>query len=183
MRNDSSLLALAAILTPLSLAAIGGASSIYAPLQHQVVDVRAWLTPRDYLDLFAVSRIMPGPGSFLATLIGWKVAGWAGAVVATLAIFLPSSFLCLFVTGFWNKRLDSPWRKAIENGLLPIGAGLMFAGVVSVMRLSKADALAWILLIGSTAVFALRPRIHPLWLLGAGGAIYWAFQAASGHLI
>ena len=183
MRNDDALLALVAVVAPLSLAAIGGAASIYAPLQHQVVDVHAWLTPRDYLDLFAVSRIMPGPGSFLATLIGWKVAGWAGAIVATLAIFLPSSALCLFVTGFWNRRLDSPWRKSIENGLLPIGAGLMFAGVVSVMRLSDAGALAWVLLIVSAAAFFLKPRLHPLWLLAAGGAISWAWEAVRAALM
>jgi chromate transporter len=183
MREDDALVALVYILAPLSLAAIGGAQSIYAPLQHQVVDVRSWLTPRDYIDLFAVSRVMPGPGSFLATLIGWKVAGWGGAIVATFAIFLPSSLLCLVVTGFWNRGFSPAWRRSIEAGLLPIGAGLMFAGVLSVMEISGADALAWILLATSAVIMALRSRIHPLWLLAAGGLISCAWAAARAALM
>jgi chromate transporter len=139
--------------------------------------VHPWLTSGDFLDLFAVSRIMPGPGSFIATLIGWRVAGWLGAIVATLAIFLPSSFLCLAVADLWSKGLGPSWRAAVERGLVPIGAGLMFAGVYSVMRLSGADAFAWMLMLVGATVMIIRPKIHPLWLLLAGGAVslVWAF--------
>src|SRR5581483_5806593 len=81
--RENVLLTLILIISPLSLAAIGGASSIYAPLQHQVVDVHQWLSAREFLDLFAVARVTPGPGSMLTTLIGWKMAGLPGALVAT----------------------------------------------------------------------------------------------------
>ena len=55
--REGSLLALIAILGPLSVASIGGASGIYAPLQHQTVDVLGWLTPQDFIELFAIARV------------------------------------------------------------------------------------------------------------------------------
>ena len=81
--SDHPLVALIIVIAPLSLLAIGGASAIYAPLQQQTVDVYRWISAREYLELFAIARVTPGPGSMLTTLIGWKVAGLAGALVAT----------------------------------------------------------------------------------------------------
>jgi chromate transporter len=179
--NENPLLRLAIILVPLSLAAIGGAGSIYGPLQHQTVDVQQWLTPRDFLDLFAVSRVTPGPGSFIATLIGWKVAGWAGAIVATFAIFAPSCALCLVVCGLWNDRLKPTWRSAIETGLSPIGAGLMLAGVLSVLRVSHSGPVTWILLAASAVIMTLAPRVHPLLLIAIGGLLTLVFASLGGH--
>ena len=82
--REGALLTLVAVLAPLSIASVGGASSIYAPLQHQTVDVLGWLTPQEFIELFAIARVTPGPGTMLATLVGFKVAGLAGAAVATL---------------------------------------------------------------------------------------------------
>src|ERR1700726_945176 len=135
------LLALIAVLAPLSVVSIGGASSIYAPLQHQTVDVLQWLTPQEFTELFAIARVTPGPGSMLATLIGFKVAGLSGAAVATLALFAPSSVICFAVARVWNRHRGRPWHQAVEQGLAPIGAGLLFSGVVALLRLGAAGPL------------------------------------------
>jgi len=81
-----TLLALVVVFVPLSLLSIGGGASLLADMEHQSVTVHGWTTPREFADLFAISRVAPGPGTMLAALIGWKVAGWAGAVVATVAL-------------------------------------------------------------------------------------------------
>src|SRR5215475_1380305 len=144
--REASLLAIIAVLAPLSLVSIGGASSVYAPLQHQTVEVLQWLTPQEFLELFAIARITPGPGSMLATLIGFKVAGLPGAAVATLALFVPSSLLCFGIARLWDRYHARPWRRAFEDGLAPIGAGLMFAGALAVLRLGAAGPrwfLSW----------------------------------------
>ena len=132
--NDHPLLALIIIVAPLSLLAIGGASSIYAPLQHQAVDVYHWFTGREFLELFAIARVTPGPGSMLTTIIGWRVAGFAGALVATLSLYVPCSVLCFVAARTWNRYRGSRWHTAIENGLRPIAAGLMIAGGVMILR-------------------------------------------------
>ena len=72
----------------------------------------------------------------LGTLIGWKVAGWAGAIVATLALYLPSSLLCYGVLKATNAHRDKKWHRAAREGLAPVGTGLVIAGVIAIFRLS-----------------------------------------------
>jgi chromate transporter len=178
--REGALATLVAVLAPLSVAAIGGASSIYAPLQHQTVDVLGWLTPQEFVELFAIARVTPGPGSMLATLIGFKVAGLAGAAVATLALFLPSSLICFAVARVWNRYRGRPWHQAFEEGLAPIGAGLLFAGVVAVLRLGASGPLwplSWGIAATVAALLTLWPRLHPSWLL-LGGALLFVFAGA-----
>jgi chromate transporter len=181
--REGVLLSLVAVLAPLSLASIGGASSLYAPLQHQTVDVLQWLTPREFLEMFAIARVTPGPGSMLATLIGFKVAGLPGAVVATLALFVPSSILCFVIAQVWDRYHARPWRQAVEEGLAPIAAGLMFAGALAVLRLGESGALwllSWTIAITVAALLTWRSRLHPLALLAGGAALFIAARVVIG---
>jgi chromate transporter len=177
--RDEPLIALILVIAPLSLLAVGGAGSIYAPLQQQAVDVHHWLSGREYLELFAVARVSPGPGSMLATLIGWKIAGLPGALVATLALYVPCSVLCFLVARTWNRYRGTPWHKAIGDGLRPIAAGLMISGGVMLLRVADTSLLAWLVAAASTALLIWRPRLHPLALLAGGAAIFVAVQAAT----
>jgi chromate transporter len=173
--RETSLLTIIAVLAPLSLVSIGGASSVYAPLQHQTVEVLDWLTPQEFLELFAVARVTPGPGTMLATLIGFKVAGLAGAAVATLALFVPSSVLCFFVARVWSRYRGRPWHRAFETGLAPIGTGLMLAGVLAMLRLGASGPgwpLSWTVAAIAAALLTWRTHLHPFWLLSGGAAAF-----------
>jgi len=181
--RENSLLTLIAVLAPLSVASIGGASSVYAPLQHQTVEILRWLTPEEFIDLFAIARVTPGPGTMLATLIGFKVAGLAGAAVATLALFVPSSVICFLVARVWNRYRGRPWHQACESGLAPIGAGLLFAGVVAVLRLGTAGPLwplSWAVAAAVAGLMTWRSRLHPFGLLAGGAALFVAADALIG---
>jgi chromate transporter len=183
--RENALLALIAVLAPLSVASIGGASSVYAPLQHQTVEVLRWLTPEEFIDLFAIARVTPGPGTMLATLIGFKVAGFAGAAVATLALFVPSSAICFVVARIWNRYRGRPWHQACESGLAPIGAGLLFAGVVAVLRLGTAGPgllwpLSWAVAGAVAGLMTWRSRLHPFVMLTGGAALFVAADALIG---
>ena len=178
MRDD--LLALLVVIAPLSLLAIGGASAIYAPLQHQSVDIHKWVTGREFLELFAIARVTPGPGSMLTTLIGWKVAGFVGALVATLALYVPCSVLCFAVARTWNHYRGTKWHTALANGLRPIGAGLMIAGGVAILRLEDSGWLGWAVAFAVMAVLLWRETIHPMILLLGGSAVFLAVHAVAG---
>lgn len=181
--REGALLTIIAVMAPLSLVSIGGASSVYAPLQHQAVEVLQWLTPREFLELFAIARITPGPGTMLAALIGFKVAGLPGAAVATLALFVPSSVLCFVIARVWERYRARPWHQAFESGLAPIGTGLMFAGVLAMLRLGAAGP-AWLLSWSVAAIVAAlltwRAGLHPMALLAGGAALFVAAQAVTG---
>ena len=159
------------VFAPMSLLAVGGGASILAPIHHQGVEVQAWITQREFVDMFAISRAAPGPGSMLVTLIGWKVAGWPGAIVASIGIFVPSSVLCYGAALAWNRYRGTRLHAAFEKGLAPVAAGLMLAGALAIVRSSDAGLLGWALSAIATAVMYWR-RIHPLLLLFGGGAAY-----------
>jgi chromate transporter len=178
--RENTLLALVTILAPLSVASIGGASSVYAPLQYQTVDVHHWLTGHEFVDLFAIARVTPGPGTMMATLIGWKVAGLAGALVATAALFLPATVLCFFVSRVWNRYRGKPWHEAFERGLAPIGAGLLFAGVLAILRIGSSGPLAWATAGGVAGLLGWWPKLHPVALLTAGAVFFIAVRAVTG---
>src|SRR5512147_2764007 len=112
---DSRLLGLVLVFAPLSLFSFGGGQAIVADMQVQVVN-QGWMTPQQFVDMFALSRAAPGPSTLIAALIGWQVAGFAGAVVATLAIYIPSSLVVYAAVRWWHKSKESPWRGILERG-------------------------------------------------------------------
>jgi len=176
--RDDVIWPLVAVFVPFSLVSIGGGPSIFAAIQHQSVDIRHWTSAREFVDIFAISRAAPGPGSMLVTLLGWKVGGWAGALTATLALFAPSSILCYAAARVWGRYRDRPWSAALEAGLAPVGAGLIFAGVLAIFRVAGAGMLSAGVGLAAAAAFWLRPRLHPLIALGVGAAIFAAVAAA-----
>ena len=159
------------VFVPISFLSIGGGASILAPLDHQAVEVHHWITQREFVEMFAISRASPGPGSMLVALVGWKVAGWWGALVAVIGIFLPSSVLCYGAARVWNHYRGSTLHGALETGLTPIGTGLLIAGSLAVLRAAETGFHGWIIALVATIVVAWR-NIHPLLILFAGGFLY-----------
>ncbi len=178
--HDNVLLKLILIISPLSLVAIGGAASIYAPLQHQTVDVEQWLSAREFLNMFAVARVTPGPGSMLTTLIGWKAAGLPGALVATLALYTLPCLICYTVARAWNRYRGTKWHTALERGLAPLGVGFVAAAALALLRLADTGPLAWAVAALVAALLTWIPKLHPLLCLALGGALFVAVHLVFG---
>jgi chromate transporter len=159
------------IFVPMSFLSVGGGASIIAPIHHQAVEVYGWLTQREFVDLFALSRAAPGPGSILVTLVGWKVAGFLGALVASIGIFVPSSLLCYVVAKAWDRGRGTRLHAAFESGLTPVAAGLMLAGAIAILRASESGVLGWLIAAASTGLMIWR-NVHPLLILAIGGVFY-----------
>jgi chromate transporter len=132
--DDNRLWNLIQLCIPLSLVSFGGGQSIVAGLQHQAVDIQHFVTARQFTDFYAISRSAPGPGTLIVGLIGWNLSGLMGALAATLAIFLPSSMVVCVFGSFWHRHRDAAWAIAVEKGLAPVAAGLIFAGAFTVVR-------------------------------------------------
>jgi chromate transporter len=173
MPDDTrTLLALALVFAPLSLLSIGGGAALLAEIEHQSVGVHAWTTPREFADLFAISRAAPGPGTMLSTLIGWKVAGLPGALTATVALYLPSSLLVYGAAQLWGRWRGSIWHSAVERGLGPIAAGLILSGGIAVLRVSPGGPAVWLAAALSAALILCWRSVHPLVLFAAGGVLF-----------
>lgn len=88
--NDNPLLSLFGYFALLSLFAVGGANAAIPEMHRIAVEVMQWMTERQFADSFAIAQISPGPNIIIVTLIGYHVAGLAGAAVATAAMCGPT---------------------------------------------------------------------------------------------
>lgn len=154
----------------LSIVAIGGATAVLPELQRQVVDVHHWMDVAEFGALFALAQAAPGPNVLVVTLVGWQVAGIAGALVATVAILLPSGLLTWCVAGAWHRFRDRPWRAAVQAGLVPVTVGMIMAAAA---LLAAGTTTGWVAgsLTAGVAILTLKTKLHPLLLLAAGAII------------
>jgi len=149
----------------LSLVAIGGANAVVPEMHRIAVEVEHWMTDRQFAELFALSNAAPGPNVLMVCLIGFQAAGFAGAVVATIAMCGPSSLLTYFVVRRWEKHGNARMKKIIQRGLAPITIGLIAASAFLLTRAAIHDGLGVAL---GAATFALMvwTKYSPLWIFG-----------------
>src|SRR6187402_573275 len=162
---------LLAVFLPLSFLTVGGGQSIVADIHRQSVSVQGWMSDGQFLDLFALSRLTPGPGALLVTLVGWQVAGVWGALLASAAIFLPSSVLVYGLATVWSRYRTHKATRAIEAGLAPVAAGMILAASCTVLRAAEGGIWAWSVAALSTLVL-MWTRVSPLLMLALGGALF-----------
>jgi chromate transporter len=177
MKSDSGLLAtLAAFFAVTSLFAVGGGNSAIPEMHRYAVDVQHWLSDRQFADSFALAQLTPGPNLIIVTLIGYHVAGIAGAVVATLAMCGPTSLLALMVGRASQRFSGAAWHGALSRGLVPVTIGLTAASAAVIVSVTDHSWVAAAITL-ATACIGFFMRIHPLWafavaaLLGALGLV------------
>jgi chromate transporter len=154
----------------MSLFAVGGANSALPEMHRVAVDVQHWLTDKQFADAFAISQLSPGPNVLIVTLIGYSVAGVAGALVATLAMCLPTALMAYGVSRVLTRSSHSRWPAIIQAALVPLSIGLMGASGYILARTSDHTWVAAAITIGA-AVVASATKLNPFWMLLAGGCL------------
>ena len=154
----------------LSLLSIGGANAIIPEIHLRAVEIQGWMTDEDFTQMFALSQAAPGPNVLIVSLIGWKAAGVAGAIVAMVAMCAPSSLMTYQIANAWERFRDAPWRIATQSALAPITVGLILASGYVLTRTIDHEWPAYAAT-AVTAVVALVSRVHPLWLLGIAAVL------------
>ena len=127
----------------MSLFAVGGANAAIPEMHRIAVDVQHWLTDKQFADVYAISQLSPGPNVLIVTLIGYSVAGVAGALVATLAMCVPTAVLAYCVSRLLTRSSHSRWPAIIQAALVPLSIGLMGAsGLVLALTSDRTWAAA-----------------------------------------
>lgn len=155
----------------IGLFTIGGGLAMIPLMQKIAVDKNGWITEEEMVDCVAVSYAIPGVVAInIATYIGKKRFGMAGAVLGTLAVTLPS-FLCIvLIVLFLNQFENSKVIKGIFVGLKAAAAGLI---AIALFRLGKQilkNAFAWILAV-ATLIAIIIFNIDGIWTIVAGGLL------------
>jgi chromate transporter len=157
----------------MSLFAVGGANAAIPEMHRLAVDVQHWMTDKQFADVFAISQMSPGPNVLIVTLIGYSVAGLAGALVATLAMCVPTAVLAYCVSRLLTRSSHSRWPAIIQAALVPLSIGLMAASGLILALTSDRTWTAALLTVAS-AVLAAATRLNPFWMLLAGGCLGFA---------
>lgn len=148
----------------------GSGYLLLAFLRSDLVVRWHWLTESQLLDAIAVSQVTPGPLSTAATFIGYILAGPAGAVLATIGIFLPG-FVLVAASGRLLPRLrGSRIAGAFLDG---VNVGALALMVVVSWQLGRAAVVDWttVGLAAASAVLLMRYRVNSLWLIFGGAAV------------
>jgi chromate transporter len=142
----------------------GTGLAIIPMLQYEVVQANQWMTTSEFLNALTFGQITPGPVVITSTMIGWKVAGLAGAFVATFGVFLASF---IHMTTWFPRVIGHLGRQAWMNVFLR-GALAAVTGFIGLSILKLFLSMNWTWVMGSIFLFAyylVKYRNAPLWAI------------------
>jgi chromate transporter len=154
---------LAWVFATLSLVAVGGGTAVLPEMERLVVHQFHWMGDKQFRDIYSLGQVAPGPNMLMVMVIGYRLAGAAGAAVVGVAFFLPDCILTFFANRLWYRLSESRWRAA-----------LMLSGTYSLARLSISNLMGLAIAAVTFAILSWR-RINPLLLISAGGLAYLIF--------
>lgn len=140
---------------------VGGLSAMLPEIHRQVVEVHGWLGNEAFATAFALSQIAPGPNILMMTMLGWRIAGWAGLAVATIATVVPTSVLSLIAGRAENRIAHTRWYALTKRAFPPLVVGLICASALVTAQAAIDSWLGYGLMAG-VAVFIALTRHNPL---------------------
>lgn len=131
----------------IGLFTFGGGQAMIPLIEREIADSRGWVSREDISDVFAVCQSVPGSIAVnSATFVGYKVAGVAGAFVATIGVIIPSFVIIFIISGLLNQFGE---LKAVRYAFAGIRAGvlaLILNALVSMYRQCPKGLAAYIIM-------------------------------------
>lgn len=151
----------------------GGGFVMIPEIENEVVNSHHWLTHQEFADATALGQITPGPVLIMATFVGYRVAGFLGALFSTFCVFLPSFLMTMAAGSSFRRFRTNRQMQAFLRGVAPAVTGLLVAAAWSVARSGIhtviGAAMAVVIL-----VILLRYRPNAFWVLMGAGAFRFA---------
>ena len=141
-------------------------------IQNEVVTLNHWLGLKEFIDVIAISQATPGPIAInSATYVGYKIAGIAGASIATIGVTIPSFVIVLILARFFMPS-DNIYINYAFEGLRPAVVGLVAAAAIMVGMNAFIDYKS-IIIFAAVFIASYKFNTDPILLiLGAGLAGY-----------
>lgn len=142
---------------------IGGGYAMLPFIQREVVEKNKWLRDEEFVDILAIAEVTPGPVAVnTSTYVGYKLAGFKGAMFCTLGTILPSFIIILtIVKFFWGYR-QSPLIEKVFLGIRPAVAALIFSAVYKLgkkMKFNISMVIGALLTVLAIMIFDISPII------------------------
>jgi chromate transporter len=154
---------------------IGGGYVIIPFLEQEVVGHYGWLTHKEFVDGLALGQMTPGPVAITATFVGYKVGGFLGATLSTVAIFLPGMVGTLLCTRFYLGVHESPWVAAFMKGIKPAVLGVLLVVFYNLGRTFILDPVS-MAAVAAALLLLIYTRLETWMLVLAGGILGWLFM-------
>lgn len=148
----------------------GSGYVLFAYLQSLLVENLGWLTEIQLLDAIAIGQFTPGPVLTTATFVGYLLAGVPGAIVATVAIFLPSFLFVLILNPLIPRMRRSPWLAAFLDAVNIASIALMLVVVIELGQATLTSWPAWVIAIISV-ITTLFLRVNSAWVVLSGAIL------------
>src|SRR5262249_55539030 len=164
----SKLVDLLGVFGLLSVLAVGGGAAVLPEMKNLTESQHHWVTETQFVHIYSLGQLAPGPNMLMVGVIGQYVAGWSGAVVALFAFPPPPSTLTWGVGRLWERLADWPWLEAIQRGLGPVSIGLALSGAITVAKGAVINVTPLLIAVAVLTVLLIR-HINPAYLIIASG--------------
>src|SRR5262249_60294076 len=111
----NKLVTLTNVFALLSVLAVGGGTAVLPQMKHEAVTQHHWVTAEQFADIYSLGQLAPGPNMNMVAIIGYKIAGVAGAMLVLVAFYLPSCTLDFAVGKGWGHLVGSPCGDAAHS--------------------------------------------------------------------
>ena len=149
------LLELLLVFLKIGVFAFGGGYAMIPLIQKETVEKKKWVSPEDIVDIVAIAESTPGPIAISAsTFVGYRIAGVAGAALATIGVIVPS-FIVIFVLSFVLRQFES--ITAVKYAFFGIRAGvlaLIVNALISVYKQCPKKIISYIIMLGAFVAVA-----------------------------
>jgi len=169
----------------IGLFSFGGGYAMIPMIRNEIVS-RGWLTAEGFANIVGIAEMTPGPIAInMATFVGFKTIGFFGSVAATLGVVMPSVLLILLISKIFFKYQSHPIKQGLFYGMRPVIVGLILSAAYFMAETSLfivkpgewtgnfLSHVDWVSVgIALLTVVGIRKyKLHPILLLGVGGAI------------
>jgi chromate transporter len=166
--GDNVLLQILAFFTKAGAFVFGSGLAIVPFLHQGVVQQFGWLSEHQFVDAVAVAMITPGPVVITVVFIGYLVAGFGGAVMAAIGIFLPVYLFTIIPAPWFSRNRENPQLKAFVQGATSAATGAIAGSVVVIALRAIYDVPTAVLALATFAVLWRFKVPEPIVVAAAG---------------
>jgi len=164
-----NLLHLALVFGKIGAVVFGGGFVMIPFIQREVVQHYGWLTQQQFVDAIALGQITPGPILISATFIGYKVQGLTGAVVATLAVFLPSFLMTALAARQMMRLRRNPRVAGFIRGVLPAVVAMLLVAAITIARSTVWFDWRLLFLVVVSLILLVRYKVDAVYVVVGSG--------------
>ncbi|MDR1961430.1 MAG: chromate transporter [Gracilibacteraceae bacterium] len=144
----------------------GGGPAMIPLMQAEIVKKYKWMNDEEFADILAIANSLPAPiGTKMSGMVGHRVGGWPGAIVATTATLLPTALIMILLGSLILGFADSPRLQAMLQGVRPVVVVLLAQTAFDMGKKALKDKITWGFGIAALGIMLFLPWLHPAFLV------------------